>query len=97
MTPDCDWECVRADGYHTGECFAEWVHCDCCNTPVPADVDPTYNGGLVPVGEGLPIDGECGNLWYSHRDVLRGRFDVCVDCTGSGGGYICGFHDKDDT
>lgn len=79
-TLDGDWVCEQG-GFLSITCFAVWYTC------------PTCNDGLVPAGQGIPIDEAQGNAHYEDRDQLRGKFDVCPDCTGSSGGYICGVHD----
>jgi hypothetical protein len=92
MTLDEDYFCDESDD--TGTCYPVWFYCDGCEgTLVGFDIDPAYIGGLVPAGEGMPIDKCKGNLWYDLRDLLRNRYDVCPQCTGSGGGYGCGKHD----
>lgn len=86
---DEDFYCEQQDldpAVHT-PCGPEWQHCDECSDERP---------GLVPIGHGLDIDTQEGNLWYEARDELRGKWDVCGTCTGSGGGYICLYHDCDE-
>ncbi len=90
-TLDGDWQCEQDSASGKG-CFAVWQHCeDCIDTPVPEV--PAYNGGLVPKGQGLSIREEYGNMWYEQADELADKYDICVSCTGSGGGYACGVHD----
>lgn len=88
-TIDGDWECDQ-DDFECG-CFAVWDSCTTC-LPYVSDICG-YEGGLVPVGQGLPIEGERGNLWFEQYAELVGKYDICPTCTGSGGGYICGVHD----
>lgn len=103
-TLDGDWECEQDDGQSDSEgntlCFAVWKHCGCVETHVPEY--PGYNGGLVPKGEGVSIADEQGNIWFEiNREEpelrLADNYDICIECSGSGGGYYCGFHDKDET
>lgn len=87
-TLDGDWICEQ----DSDECFAVWQSCDRCGKVACPD---SITGGLLPKGQGIPIAEEPGNLWYEGRDELS-DWDICPDCMGSGGGYICGFHDEGD-
>lgn len=96
-TLDGDWICDQDTTWpdEPAGCFAVWQHCDTCE-PFASQA-PDNAAGLVPAGTGLNIDDLEGNLWFDRRVELRGKWDVCATCTGSGGGYICGIHDIPDT
>lgn len=76
---DGDWICDEDELDDSTPCFAVWQHCDECED------------GLVPAGTGLPIIE--GSLWFDTEEHRSGKYDVCGECIGSGGAYVCGFHD----
>lgn len=78
-TIDGDWVCDEED-LDDPKCFAVWEDC------------PDCDGGFVKIGKGM--EPQYGNLHYDDREELAmsGR-EICITCTGSGGGYVCGFHD----
>lgn len=93
-TLDGDWVCDD-DDLESGLCFAVWVFChECADTKVP-ELE-WYNGGLVARGQGLAIADQQGNMWYESAAELGGKYDICGHCMGSGGGYMCGYHDDDE-
>lgn len=76
---DGDWVCDEED-LDDQRCYAVWQFCDRCDD------------GLVPIGKGIPV--EPGNMYYDDRKELAARgLEICATCTGSGGGYACGYHD----
>lgn len=88
-TLDEDWVCDEDDLSAESQCFAIWQVCeDCCGF----HPKPEISGGFVPKGKGLPLAEQEGNMWYERADEFS-EWDICPTCTGSGGGYCCGFHD----
>jgi hypothetical protein len=61
--------------------------------PVPEDVIGAWS--CSPNPDGRPCKAE----WVScdECDGEEGQDDKCSNCTGSGGGYICGTHDIEPT
>jgi hypothetical protein len=100
-TLDGDWVCSDSSVAEP-RCFAIWRHCDNCERTSELNkifeenqlfgTEPYY-GGLVPKGIGLPFAEQHGNLWIERLEELGHLVDICVHCSGSGGGYCCGFHD----
>lgn len=99
-TLDNDWVCSEGS-VDEPRCFALWEYCADCGSSAELDklffdrglFENMSYGGLVPKGTGLPFSEQKGNLWYELRHKLGHLVDICASCSGSGGGYYCGFHE----